>query len=114
GELLALSGWPGLVHQLATDPALAPHESVPASLMDFLAVRLLLTTAATASVAGSPADWRYDTKSTADPEAVRIARAATIFDALQLAGLSCRTLAALEPDQLQNLFRAINGFDDWE
>src|SRR5437764_4682523 len=37
-ELLALPGWAGLMRRIEADPALAPHESVPASLMDYLAV----------------------------------------------------------------------------
>ena len=41
-ELLALPGWAGLMRRLEEDPGLAPHESVPASLMDFLAVRLTM------------------------------------------------------------------------
>jgi uncharacterized protein YbcC (UPF0753/DUF2309 family) len=42
-ELLALPGWAGLMRQLEEDPGLAPHERVPCSLMDFLAVRLTMT-----------------------------------------------------------------------
>ena len=43
-ELLALAGWAGMMYRLEVEPELAPHERVPARLMDFLAVRLLLTT----------------------------------------------------------------------
>ena len=96
-ELLALPGWAGLMRQLEAEPELAPHEPVPASLMDWLAVRLLLTTAATASVAGEPGDWRHRQAPAADPEAARLARAAAIFDALQLAGISTRALTARTP-----------------
>ena len=42
-ELLALPGWAGLMRRLEEDPGLAPHESVPCSLMDFLAVRLTMS-----------------------------------------------------------------------
>src|SRR5437764_3629197 len=37
-ELLALPGWAGLMRRLEEDPALAPHEALPCSLMDYLAV----------------------------------------------------------------------------
>ena len=34
-ELLALPGWAGLMRRLEEDPSLAPHKSLPCSLMDF-------------------------------------------------------------------------------
>jgi hypothetical protein len=40
------------MRRLEEDPSLGPHEQVPCSLMDFLAVRLTLTVAAV--VRGSP------------------------------------------------------------
>ena len=110
-ELLNLPGWAGLMRLIEADPALAPHEPVPASLMDFLAVRLLLTTAATASAAGDPSNWRHDRKSTADPEASRLARAASIFDALRLVGIASRDIP---PEHIQNVCKAIENFGDWE
>src|SRR5579871_3373101 len=42
-ELLALPGWAGLMRQLEKDSALAPHKTLPCSLMDFLAVRLTMS-----------------------------------------------------------------------
>ena len=113
-ELLALPGWAGLMRQLEAEPELAPHEPVPASVMDFLAVRLMLTTAATASATGESRDWRHEQAPATDPEAARLARAAAIFDALQLAGLSSRALSALAPGELQHVFQAIENFGDWE
>jgi len=44
--LLALSGWPGMFVQLAARPDLAPAPPPPTSLIDFLAVRLLLEVSA--------------------------------------------------------------------
>ena len=114
-EFQALPGWAGLMRLLELDPALYPHEEVPASLMDFLAVRLLLTTAATASATGDPRNWRQPVQqSTANAEAVQLAQAASIFDAAQLAGLSSRVLAALAPVDLQRVFEAIRNFGDWQ
>ncbi|MEK6579216.1 MAG: putative inorganic carbon transporter subunit DabA, partial [Bdellovibrionota bacterium] len=40
-ELLALSGWAGLIHRLAVEPTLAPRRKVQASLLEYLAVRLI-------------------------------------------------------------------------
>jgi uncharacterized protein YbcC (UPF0753/DUF2309 family) len=42
-ELLALPGWAGLMRRLEEDPSLAPHQVLPCSLMDFLAVRLTMS-----------------------------------------------------------------------
>ncbi|MFM7320153.1 MAG: putative inorganic carbon transporter subunit DabA, partial [Armatimonadota bacterium] len=53
-ELLALPGWAGLIRRLEEEPELAPYRPVPATLDDFLAVRLLLTAAA---CPGDPGDW---------------------------------------------------------
>ena len=112
-ELLALPGWAGLMHQLELDPSLYPHDVVPASLMDFLAVRLLLTTAATAGATGDPRHWRQQRLSKADPKAVQLVQTAVLFDAVQLAGLSLKVLAALAPTELQRAFGAIQDFGDW-
>ena len=49
-ELLALPGWAGLMRRLEKAPDLAPHERVPASLTDFLAVRLTLNKTAAANL----------------------------------------------------------------
>ena len=51
-ELLAMPGWPGLIRMLEQDPALAVHERLPASLMDYLALRLSLLVAAVTRLAG--------------------------------------------------------------
>jgi uncharacterized protein YbcC (UPF0753/DUF2309 family) len=49
--LLALRGYGGMIRQLENRPDLAPVEAPPASLLDFLAVRLLLDRAAIAHLA---------------------------------------------------------------
>lgn len=48
---LALRGWAGMMHQLEIRPDRVPVLSVPASLTDFLAVRLLIERAALSEVA---------------------------------------------------------------
>ncbi len=53
-ELLALPGWAGLMRRLEEDPCLAPHERLPCSLMDFLAVRMTMTAVAASNVARPP------------------------------------------------------------
>ncbi|MEZ5356606.1 MAG: DUF2309 domain-containing protein [Bryobacteraceae bacterium] len=113
-ELLALPGWAGMMHRLEVEPELAPHEDVPASLMDFVAVRLLLTGGAVATQMGDTVSWRAIPIRSHAPEAIRLARAARYFDAAQLCGLSASTLSASKPAQLRVLFDAIDEFDDWE
>ena len=48
--LLALRGWAGMMHHLEVRPDRAPVEAPPASLMDFLAVRLVLDAIAARNV----------------------------------------------------------------
>ncbi len=68
-ELLALPGWAGLMRRLEEDAALAQRESVPATLMDFLGVRLTMVrvasrmTAAAAVPGGEPAQDARETAS---------------------------------------------------
>ncbi len=52
-ELLALPGWAGLVRQLELRPDRAPARPVPARLVDFLALRLVLEREARGFVAAS-------------------------------------------------------------
>ena len=92
-ELLALPGWAGMIHCLEQDPVLAPHERVPASVLEFLAVRLTYTVAALASIMGDTQSWRNVAlgAQAQDP----LVHQARLFDAAQLLGLSSSTLAGL-------------------
>lgn len=80
-ELLALPGWAGMMHCLEREPELAPHQAVSASLMEFLAVRMLLTLAAVDSQCEVLADWKQGRAAGPDPFCVRMARVATLFEA---------------------------------
>jgi len=109
-ELLALPGWAGLMHQLELDPSLAPNERVPASLMDFVAVRLLLTVAAVDALLEDPSAWRVAVTPAGHPAAQRLAEAAGLAEICQKMGL---TVEALERHPAQ--FRAaVGSFDEWE
>src|SRR6185369_2527576 len=50
-EMLALPGWAGMMYRLEREPHLAPHQPLPCSLMDYLAVRLTMVKVAADSVA---------------------------------------------------------------
>jgi uncharacterized protein YbcC (UPF0753/DUF2309 family) len=107
-ELLALPGWPGLFSQLENDPALFPHDPVPCSLADFLAVRLTLVKVALENgecAAPPPA---------ADPEAERIARAAALYDAARLAKLTAAIVDAWTPQRWSRFVVEVESFDSLE
>ena len=84
-ELLALPGWAGLIRRLEEDPSLAPHESVPCSLMDFLAVRLTMTRVASRLGAADAAPEESPLKT---QEKRRLSRAARFYDAARVVSLS--------------------------
>jgi len=93
--LQALPGWAGMVHQFETRPDLTPGKAPPTTLVDYLALRLLLdrvvgqnlARAAGAEVAlrGGAASTKLD-----DPRAVAL----ELFVLSQLHGLSLADVAA--------------------
>jgi uncharacterized protein YbcC (UPF0753/DUF2309 family) len=91
-ELLALPGWAGLIRRLEEDPRLAPHESLPCSLMDYLAVRL--TMARVASREGA-AGTVQDESPLKTEERRRLSRNARVYDAARLVSLSAGEIARL-------------------
>lgn len=120
-ELLALPGWAGLMRKLEMEPGLAPHESLPCSLMDFLAVRLTMAVVANENVAGEYgsilqfwSQWRQPLAPAPLTEAEQMAQAARVFDVAQLLGLSAAKIQALTAAEFNLLVTEINAFDDWE
>lgn len=120
-ELLALPGWAGLMRKLEAEPELAPHEQVPCSLMDFLAVRLTMTVVVTENVRrahGSVlqfwSQWRQPVLPAPPTEAQQMAATARIFDVAQLLGFSAAKINSLSTVEFNSLVNEINAFDDWE
>ncbi len=114
-ELLALPGWAGMMRQLEIEPELAPHDRVRASLMEFLAIRLLLTAAAVESVLGEPETWtEYVSESvrTHEDELSRLARAAHYMEVAQVLGLNAARLS--RNDDARRLAEAIDSFGELE
>jgi uncharacterized protein YbcC (UPF0753/DUF2309 family) len=110
-ELLALPGWAGLIRRLEQNPGLAPHESVPCSLMDFLAVRLTMSgVASQKGVEESvPRESPFKTR-----ENRRLSRAARVYDAARVVSLSAaevRRLSEAEWDSFANEVKACNGLE---
>ena len=102
-ELQSLPGWAGLMHQLEQDPALFPHERVPASLLDFVAVRLLLV------VVGR--DGQEDRPRPRDFEAERMAEAATLMDVTLLTNFDWKNAREEEASAFR---RSVLAFDELE
>ena len=110
-ELLALPGWAGLMHRLEENPGLAPHESVPCSLMDFLAVRLTMTRVASRMGAREAAPQESPLKT---QEKRRLSRAARVYDAARVVSLSAAEVARLSDadwSTFVNEVRTCNGME---
>ncbi|MBS2019522.1 MAG: DUF2309 family protein [Deltaproteobacteria bacterium] len=112
---LALKGWAGMVHQLEQRPDRAPVWPVPARLVDFLAVRLLLERAVLTHVAklhkwsASLAVLREELSASAPrpPPSTVEARAFAVFQLAQLLGLGAERLASLSGEDIAELERVI-------
>ncbi|MBI3554537.1 MAG: DUF2309 domain-containing protein [Elusimicrobia bacterium] len=101
--ILALRGWGGMVRQLGKRPDRVPARSLPASLTEFLAVRLLLQRAALAFAAGStPVAEFVSSLRAARPGAAAPSleeRAWPLFHTAQLCGLQAAQVADLTAEQ---------------
>lgn len=120
-ELLALPGWAGLMRRLEEDPSLAPHEHVPCSLLEFLAVRLTLTAVAAESIwrkqrlAGELwTQWRLPLEAPPVSEAEQMAVVAQLFDVAQLLGLSAAQLNSLSAAEFSRLYEEVQAFHEIE
>ena len=110
-ELLALPGWAGLMRKLEVSPGLAPHEPVPCSLMDFLAVRLTMSRVAARMGAAESAPHENPLKT---QERLRLSRAARTYDAARVVSFSAAEVNLLsEADwaSFVNEVKACNGFE---
>jgi hypothetical protein len=109
-ELLALPGWAGLIRRLEEAPGLAPHEALPCSLMDFLAVRLTMSHVAS-RMGASEAPQESPLKS---QETRRLSRAARVYDAARVIRLSASEITRLSESgwaAFVSEVRAFNGVE---
>ncbi len=109
-ELLALPGWAGMVRQLEEHPELAPHVRLRCSLLDFVAVRLVLTAIATRHVLGMASTWRsipIGARPSAD-----LTASARVFDALQVLGIGSLSLRSLPQESIARLIEEILAFGE--
>jgi uncharacterized protein len=110
-ELLALPGWAGLMRTLEENPALAPHEILCCSLMDFLAVRFTMDRAASKMGASENLPEESPLKT---QERRRLSRAARIYDAARVLSLSADEVSRLsdaEWDAFVREVRSCNGVE---
>jgi uncharacterized protein YbcC (UPF0753/DUF2309 family) len=120
-ELLALPGWAGLMRRLEEDPSLAPHEPVPCSLVDFLAVRLTLTAISSENLwrrhrldGALWKQWQSPIETAPVTEAQQMAEVARVFDVAQLLGLSAAQVNSLSASEFERLYNAIKEFNETE
>jgi uncharacterized protein YbcC (UPF0753/DUF2309 family) len=110
-ELLALPGWAGLMRKLEESPGLAPHESIPCSLMDFLAVRLTISRVAARMGAAEMAPPEDPLKTR---ERLRLSRTARIYDAARVVSFSAAEVGLLSDSDwasFVNEVKACNGLE---
>lgn len=107
-ELLAMPGWPGLFSELEKDPALFPHEAVPCSLLDFVAVRLTLAHVATANTEAAPPAAPFDAPAT------HMARAAALYDAARLVNLTAADVSGCSSPKWSRFLTEVESFDGLE
>ncbi len=118
-EALALRGFAGMVHQFERRPDRAPTTPVPARLVDFLAMRLLLVRAAVARVsrdaglrgsAGELRRWLDANRVPPAPPSIDD-RAWPLFHVAQLCGLGPEALGALPSERVRALQQELVDFD---
>ncbi len=119
--LLALSGWAGMIWQMEANAPWTPRPSVPGSLLDYLAVRLLLDRFAIAYVAKCKLGIenltvvRAETSCrSATQSCSTTGNAFAIFQIAQACGYAPDQLEALTGSQWSELEKEIASFDSLE
>ena len=110
-ELLALPGWAGLVRRLEEDPSLAPHEVLPCSLMDYLAVRLTMSRVASRRGATDTLPQESPLKTQGKR---RLSRAARVYDAARVIRLSAAEVTRLSDSGWATFVSEVKAFNGLE
>jgi uncharacterized protein YbcC (UPF0753/DUF2309 family) len=121
--LLALPGWAGMIRRLETNPADRPAGSPPASLIDFLAVRLTFERFALRNVAKRRLDYtgplsglieharRAAPRHALVPERPAEEGSWRFFQFAQLMGMTAMDVVAFPLEQRQTLLAWLEAFD---
>lgn len=121
--LLALRGWAGMIWQMETRGDRVPRPAPPGSLVEFLAVRLVLERLAIAHTAQESLGWRGPLRDLRKVLADRIPkqptltteqRAFQLFQLAQLRGWRPEVLCRLPTDQWATLIREVEAFSSIE
>ncbi len=121
--LLALRGWAGMIWQMETRGDRVPRPAPPGSLIEFLAVRLILERLALAHTARESLDWRgplgqlrahLAERTSKEPPLTTEQRAFQIFQLAQLRGWRPEVLCRLPTDQWATLIREVEAFSSLE
>jgi uncharacterized protein len=110
-EVLALPGWAGLMRRLEENPGLAPHEPVPCSLMDFLAVRLTMSGVASRMGIAETVPQEAPLKT---QEKRRLSRAARVYDAARVVALSAEEVSRLSDTEWAAFAREVKACNGLE
>jgi uncharacterized protein len=119
--LLALRGWAGMIHQVETRPDRVPVRAPPATLADFLALRLLVERAALELVAREQGAWtgplstlRTELRSRRVelPHEPQRVRAYVLFQIAQLLGRSAAEIDELDEAAVTALVEEIESVDE--
>jgi uncharacterized protein YbcC (UPF0753/DUF2309 family) len=122
-SMLALKGWAGLLWQMEARPDRVPRGAPPGTLVEFMAIRLLLDRIATRYVAASELDYReplselkvhLESLCTEPGDRRTVQRAFLVFQVAQILGWSPPTLQVLTVEQRTELVHQIEGFDELE
>jgi uncharacterized protein YbcC (UPF0753/DUF2309 family) len=121
--LLALRGWAGMLWQMETNAAWAVRPAPPGSLVEFLAVRLLLDRLAAAAICdrefGHGRSLRQVTaelsaKPTSTPHVTTEQRAYSLFQLAQSRGWSPEDLWRQSDPEWSRLLEEVDAFDELE
>lgn len=113
-QLLALPGWAGMFHRLEVEPELSPHQRLPVTLADFLAIRLLITLCAVKNASKSGKEWRADLPSTTTTRTHRLSETAKLFEVAQLTGLTSATVRGFTSEEFTRLHSEFLAFNNIE
>ncbi len=122
-SLLALRGWAGMIWQMETNAEWTVHPAPPGSLVELLAVRLVLDRLAVAQVAVEALDDRSPLSELRDAATRRTPRvelngqeqrAFTVFQLAQVRGWKPQDLQHLSSVQWETLIREIEAFSPLE
>ncbi len=122
-SLLALRGWAGMVWQMETNAEWAPHPAPAGSLVEFLAVRLILDRLAIAHVSRESLEFTGSLDQIRDEASGRVhkehsngveQRAFIVFQLAQVCGWNPQDLESLSHDEWATLSKEIATFSAME